>query len=126
MKKNVSFLYSIIFGLLIVSLSACVNAQSSNDLKDAVGNGAFIVDVRTPAEYAAGTAPGAVNIPLHEVQARLSEFEGKGEIVVFCKSGNRSGQAKNILEKNGHKEVINGGTWQNVKAAIESSNSSEK
>jgi len=33
---------------------------------------------------------------------------------VFCRSGNRSGQAKMILEQNGIKNVVNGGTWQNV------------
>lgn len=36
--------------------------------------------------------------------------------MLFCRSGNRSGQAKAILEQNGFTNVINGGTWQNVKA----------
>ena len=38
----------------------------------------------------------------------------KNMFVVFCRSGNRSSQAKSILEQNGFKNVINGATWQNV------------
>lgn len=76
--------------------------------------GTFLVDVRTPAEFAEGSAKGAVNIPLDKVEAELEQFKGKEAIVVFCRSGNRSGQAKYILEQKGIQNVINGGTWQNV------------
>ena len=47
----------------------------------------------------------------------LSKFKGKEQIIVFCRSGNRSGHAKMILEQNGFKNVINGGTWQEVDEA---------
>lgn len=76
------------------------------------------VDVRTPQEYAEGSVNGAVNIPLDQVQSRIAEFQGKDEVVVFCRSGNRSSQAKAILEKNGIKNVTNGGTWQDVKSKL--------
>ncbi len=77
-------------------------------------NGTFLVDVRTPGEFEGGSAKGAVNIPLDSIMNELDQFEGKENIVVFCRSGNRSGQAKYILEQNGFKNVINGGTWQDV------------
>lgn len=83
-------------------------------LKEAISNGAFLVDVRTPAEFAQGSVPGAVNIPLDQIPQQMSKFSTKKSIVVFCRSGSRSGQAKSILERNGHSQVINGGTWQNV------------
>jgi phage shock protein E len=83
-------------------------------LKEAINNGAFLVDVRTPAEFAQGSVPGAVNIPLDQISQQISKFNNKKSIVVFCRSGSRSGQAKSILERNGHNQVINGGTWQNV------------
>lgn len=76
--------------------------------------GTFLVDVRTPAEFAEGSAKGAVNIPLDKVEAELEQFKGKEAIVVFCRSGNRSGQAKYVLEQKGIQNIINGGTWQNV------------
>ena len=84
------------------------------DLKAIIDQGAFLVDVREPGEFAGGTAKGAVNIPLGTVAAQLNKFKGKENIVVFCRSGNRSGQAKTILEQNGFKNVINGGTWEEV------------
>lgn len=90
----------------------------STDLKAAIEQGAFLVDVREPGEYAGGTAKGAVNIPLGNVVAELSKFKGKENIIVFCRSGNRSGQAKTILEQNGFKNVINGGTWEEVNQCV--------
>lgn len=90
----------------------------NGDLKEALKSGAFLVDVRTPAEFSAGTVKGAVNIPLSQLPNQLSQFKGKKRIVVFCRSGSRSGQAKRLLERHGFPHVINGGRWQNVNQAI--------
>ncbi len=87
-------------------------------LTEVIKNGAFLVDVRTPAEFSAGSVKGATNIPLDKVPSQLSKFKDKKNIVVFCRSGGRSSQAKSILEKNGFQNVINGGTWQNVNQSI--------
>ncbi len=86
----------------------------SADLRSLIENGAFLVDVREPGEFSGGTAKGAVNIPLGTIADELGRFKGKENIVVFCRSGNRSALAKNILEQNGINNVVNGGTWQNV------------
>lgn len=83
-------------------------------LKTAINEGAYLVDVRTPAEFAAGSVPGAVNIPLDQVQQKIATFKNKKSVVVFCRSGSRSGQAKSILEQNGISNVQNGGTWKAV------------
>ena len=83
-------------------------------LAEAIKKKAFVVDVRTPVEFAGDGVPGAVNIPLDKIPNRLSKFKGKDTIVVFCKSGGRSAQAKDILEQNGFQNVINGGSWQKV------------
>ena len=84
------------------------------DLKAIIEEGAFLVDVRTPGEFAEGHVKGSVNIPLDTVQSQLAKFKNKKIIIVFCRSGARSGQAKNILQQNGFTNVINGGTWNNV------------
>lgn len=89
------------------------------DLKTAITKNTFLVDVREPGEFVAGSAKGAVNIPLGSLPMQLSKFKDKENIVVFCRSGNRSGQAKLILEKNGFTNVINGGTWGNVKQFVQ-------
>lgn len=79
---------------------------------------AFLVDVRTASEFAQGSVKGAVNIPLDKIPAELSRFKNKKQVVVFCRSGNRSSRAKILLEKNGCRHVINGGTWQNVNRLV--------
>ncbi len=101
------------FGLFKSLLGGVDNAK----LQEAIEKGAFLMDVRTPAEFAGGSVKGAVNIPLDKVQSQLNQLKNKEIIVVFCRSGNRSSQAKSILERSGFTNVVNGGTWQNVREA---------
>lgn len=84
------------------------------DLKNIIDQGAYLVDVRTPVEYAEGHVKGSVNIPLNTVASQLAKFKNKKNIVVFCRSGGRSSQAKSILEQHGFTNVINGGSWNQV------------
>ncbi len=94
-------------------------ANNNNDnLATLINEGAFLVDVRTPAEFASGNVKGSINIPLDQVSSNLNRFKENQNIVVFCRSGNRSGQAKSILEQNGFSNVTNGGTWQDIDALI--------
>lgn len=92
--------------------------KDNSQLKEIINQNAYLVDVRTPSEFSSGSADGAVNIPLDKIENQLQKFNNKKHIVVFCRSGNRSGQAKAILEKNGFQNVVNGGTWQNVQKVI--------
>jgi len=84
------------------------------NLQSIVDEGAFLVDVRTPGEFAEGHVKGSVNIPLDKVTMELEKFKNKKNIIVFCRSGNRSGQAKTILEQQGIVNVTNGGSWEAV------------
>jgi NADPH-dependent 2,4-dienoyl-CoA reductase/sulfur reductase-like enzyme/peroxiredoxin family protein/rhodanese-related sulfurtransferase/TusA-related sulfurtransferase len=61
----------------------------------------FLLDVRTPAEYAAGTIEGAVNIPLDMLRERITEIPGDKPIILFCRAGLTSYNAARILEGNG-------------------------
>lgn len=89
-------------------------------LRTAIQNGALLVDVRTASEFAAGSVKGAVNIPLDRIPMELHKFKSKGAVVVFCRSGGRSSQAKAYLDRNGISNVWNGGTWQDVNAMLKS------
>lgn len=100
--------------------------SNNNSLNNALKGDVFLVDVRSPGEFSSGSVKNAVNIPLDKLSTRLPKFKGKERILVFCQSGNRSGQAKKILEQNGYKNVINGGSWLNVKKAINQSVEKEK
>jgi len=71
----------------------------------------LIVDVRSPWEFEMDHIPGARNIPLEEVPGMIGEFKSMHKPVVFyCRSGNRSGMAMNILKQNGVADVYNGGS----------------
>ena len=87
---------------------------TDNDLKSIIKNGAFLVDLRTIGEFAQGHVPGSINIPLNELGRNINLFRNKKHIVVICFSGNRSGFAKDVLEKKGFSNVINGGAWEEI------------
>lgn len=93
------------------SLAQQIDAAAGQALVD---RGALLVDVRTPEEFAAGHVEGAINVPHLDVESRLAEFgEDKDrEIVLYCRSGNRSGLAQASLEKLGYSRVFNAGGYE--------------
>ncbi len=93
------------------------NKEETN-LSQIINDGAFLVDVRSPSEFASEKVNGSVNIPVDQIQNHLDKFKDKKNIVVFCRSGLRSSQAKSILQRNGITNVTNGGTWQNVESLL--------
>ena len=69
-----------------------------------------VIDVRTPEEFSGGHYQNAINIPLDNVQQRISEFKDMPKpIVAYCRTGNRSGTAVSILKQNGINDAINAG-----------------
>jgi NADPH-dependent 2,4-dienoyl-CoA reductase/sulfur reductase-like enzyme/rhodanese-related sulfurtransferase len=74
-------------------------------------DGAFLLDVRQPPELAVESVPGAVNIPLPQLRARLTELPKDREIVVICRSAQRAYYATRILLQNGFTaRNLSGGT----------------
>jgi len=72
-----------------------------------VTDGAYLLDVREPDEWAAGHAPGAHHVPMMEIPARMAEVPTDVEVVVVCRSGGRSGQVVSYLMGNGWDNVRN-------------------
>lgn len=66
-----------------------------------------VVDVREQAEYAFGHIPGAISIPLGELENRLSELSKADELYIVCRTGNRSDLAAQKLTEQGFANVIN-------------------
>ena len=99
-------------------LSWLFGGSAKQDLSGIIKEGAFLVDVRSSGEFAQGHVKGSVNIPLDRIPSQLAKLKNRKNIIVFCRSGNRSSQAKLFLEQNGFANVINGGTWENVKQYI--------
>ena len=75
-----------------------------------------IIDVRTEEEFSEGNVNQSVNIPLHEIPARIAELQEMQPMVLCCRSGQRSERAKDFLKSQGLEEVYNGGGWLEVVA----------
>ena len=75
----------------------------------------FLVDVRTPQEFAKGSIPGAKNIPVDELRNRLNEFPRDREIAVYCQVGQRGYFATRILQQKGFKAANIGGGYMTYK-----------
>lgn len=115
-KQSIKIIITSIGIIIMFGLIKNMFSGNNNEELQSIINNSFLVDVRTPQEFSEGNVAGSVNIPLDQVQNQLSKFKNHENIVVFCRSGNRSGQAKAILEQNGFTNVTNGGTWQQVNA----------
>ena len=90
---------------------------ASANIKQLVDDGAIVIDVRTPVEFKSGHLPGSRNIPLDTLPSKIGELKKLNKpIVTVCRSGSRSGMAKNMLAAAGL-EVCNGGPWTNFKNA---------
>ena len=81
-----------------------------------INDGAVILDVREPAEYAAGHLANSRNIPTAEIDKRAAELPAGKAVVVVCASGSRSARAASALRKGGRADVfcLEGGLsgWQ--------------
>ena len=62
----------------------------------------FVLDVRSPQEYAEGHVPGAVNVPHDQLASRLDEVPKDKDVVLYCRSGRRSALAADVLAANGY------------------------
>jgi NADPH-dependent 2,4-dienoyl-CoA reductase/sulfur reductase-like enzyme/rhodanese-related sulfurtransferase len=85
---------------------------------DSAGKG-FLLDVREPFELAVEEAPGAVNIPMGQLRARLGELPQDREIHVICRSGGRAYYATRMLLQNGFKaRTLSGGMLSRFHAQL--------
>lgn len=104
-----------IYAVALFTVAACARKPDGSKLKALLDGEALVVDVRTPAEFASGHHPRAVNIPVDQVEGRLSEFgDKKKPVVVYCGSGVRSGRAKQTLEAAGFTQVTNAGGFRDL------------
>jgi len=105
------------FALVLAPACAAptVTGEAAHEL--VAKKGALLLDVRTPGEFSGGHLDGATNIPVQELEAKLSTLTAKKDqdIVVYCRSGHRSNQAAEILKKAGFTKVHDLGSISNWK-----------
>lgn len=88
------------------------------DFKAMMAQGAIILDVRSPGEFAGGHIKGAKNIPLQQLAAGVKSLAKDKPIITCCASGMRSASAKSQLKSLGFEKVENGGSWTRLKSMI--------
>jgi hydroxyacylglutathione hydrolase len=98
--------------------------QSAAELRPVIArNGVLLLDVRTPAEYAAGHIPGSQNIPLNRLTERLGALPVNQPVIVYCQGASRSPIAASMLQAHGWNTVVemNDGLdgWQAAGAPLE-------
>lgn len=100
---------------LAIGVSACSAPVEPVALADDV----IVIDVRTPAEFASGHLEGAVNIDVQspDFEAQIAQLDPAGSYFVYCRSGNRSGQAIDRMSSLGFTDLTNGGSVESASAA---------
>ncbi|MFA6121285.1 MAG: rhodanese-like domain-containing protein [Sideroxydans sp.] len=124
MRSKILWGVAVVLGLALVvpqlQASQGVDVKMAKSMSD---QGALLLDVREPDEYAAVHAVNAKLIPLGEVGTRLKEIEAYKDkpVAVICRSGRRSAQAVSLLKESGFTQVVNveGGTSAWVQAGLE-------
>jgi phage shock protein E len=111
-----------VIGFLAVAALAWVifrpRAGDAGSVREALGRGAHVLDVRSPAEYAAGHVEGAVNVPVDRLPEVTHDLADKAQpLVVYCRSGARSARARRLLESAGYTDVTDAGPMSRVEAA---------
>lgn len=86
---------------------ATVNKIDCYTMKEKMVEGAVLIDVRTKAEYDAGTLEFAINVPVETIESNILDKVSSKDtpIIVFCRSGNRSSEAANKLIELGYTKV---------------------
>ena len=113
-----------LIALSALILSSCsadpVPNANINQVVTAITTGATVIDVRTAEEMAEGMLPNAVPIPHAEIVSGVAalELSADATLVLYCRSGRRSGLATAALQKAGYTRVINGGGYGDLVTAL--------
>ena len=118
MKRIIIFL--MIFSFILSGCNKDIKHKTISSLEaiDMMNNEKdyVIIDVRTIEEYSDGHIEGAVNIPLDDINDIVNLYDKDKLIMIYCRSGNRSNKAANILDDLGYRNVYDFGginTWPN-------------
>jgi phage shock protein E len=83
-------------------------------VKEKINEGALVIDVRSPEEFATGAYPKAKNIPLDKIGSSIGKLPKDKPIVLYCASGARSGQAARMLKAAGFADVVSAGGFADM------------
>ncbi|RJG13442.1 rhodanese-like domain-containing protein [Pseudomonas cavernicola] len=107
--------------VLLFSLSAAAAEVDQTAAVQALAEPkTLLIDVRTAEEFAEGALPGASRIGYEQIDTQIASLTSDKDtpIVLYCRSGRRSGIAQDELRKLGYTHVINAGGYQELKTAL--------
>ena len=96
------------------------NSMFSSTPATPIEGDVLLIDVRSPEEFASGYVEGAINVPLPILPLRFQEIapDTARQIVVYCRSGARSGMAQQFLKERNYANVINGGSVDSTAVVV--------
>lgn len=83
--------------------------KTCEELKTEIENGALLIDVRTPMEFNQVHLPGARLIPMDQIPHKLNDLDTETKLLLYCRTGARSGTVANYLTQLGYKAENVGG-----------------
>ncbi|MGI2115940.1 rhodanese-like domain-containing protein [Shewanella frigidimarina] len=122
-KKSMPLSVQSILALLVLFTASLMPTwaaeQEPSVAWEKIDRGITLIDVRTAEEFAAGHIDGAINIPFENIVSELSKrsITKDTEIVLYCRSGNRSGMAQESLVKQGYSNTYNAGGFDSLISA---------
>lgn len=82
-------------------------------VRELISNGGQLIDVRTPFEFKQGAIKGAVNLPIDSLQNSIAGIDKNRPVMLYCRTGARSGMVKEYLRSLGYENVFNIGSYIN-------------
>ena len=106
--------FILLISILIISTACAKTEKISPEVK--IDNNTVLIDVRTKEEFKSGHLEKAINIPYTEIEEQIKSItkDNHKNIVVYCRSGRRSGIAQKTLIQMGYKNVVNGGGYKDL------------
>ena len=117
MQFMYTFLVILTVWLINPVLAGSGDPEAAKQAWPMIEQGALLIDVRTAEEFAQGHVDGALNITYQETDKLMSAIgtDKTRPVVVYCRSGNRSGKAKVVLETKGYTNIFNATGFEALK-----------
>jgi len=81
-------------------------------IQQIISEGGQLIDVRSPREFSQGALNGAINMPIENFQHLKDDIDNQKPVLLYCRTGARSGMVKNYLDQLGYNQVHNIGGYQ--------------
>jgi rhodanese-related sulfurtransferase len=115
---SIAVIASLFVLLILLRRSGHVSSRSAVEY---LRGGALVLDVRSAGEFLAGHLPGAVNLPLSEIETAIDrKAKSKDQVVLlYCQSGARSSEARRKLRAMGYEHAFNMGSYRRAERIVE-------